>query len=226
MTTRLTRTGELIGDPRYLSPEQLAGQDVSELSDVYALGLLGYQLVAGRLPYDGTSRRELIKAHMLSVPTPLTELRAGADEDLEDLLTRCLAKEPRHRPSAAEVARRLRASPGSDERAAEGQGGHSRGVLAGLTERRLPQIVLAYGAVGWGMLELTSQLVERGILPEVLYQLVLVAAATGLPAVLTGAWFHGKKGHQEFEPVEYWVFGGLAFVWLAVSTIILISWLG
>jgi len=227
VATRLTRTGELVGDPRYLSPEQLAGDDVSELSDVYALGLLGYELIAGCLPYDGTSRRELIRAHMLGEPRPLRELRSGVEAAIEDLLLRCLAKEPRHRPTAADLSRRLRESAGTtDGSRQEGEGGGSRGLVGSLSERRLPQIVLGYGAIAWGLLELSAQLVERGILPEVAYQLVLVAAATGLPAVLTGAWFHGKKGQQEFEPIEYWVFGGLAVVWLVISAVILVGWLG
>lgn len=219
-SVRLTRTGELVGDPRYMSPEQLSGEDVSELSDVYALGLLGYELMTGSLPYPGSSRRELIRAHISGEPRKLSELRLGVDARLGDLLERCLAKEPRHRPSAHDLSRRLRG--GSD---AHGGEGAPPDVLRSLRERRLPQIVLAYGAVAWGLLELTSQLVERTILPAFAYQLVLVAVATGLPAVVTGAWFHGKKGQQRFEPVEYWVFGGLALVWLAVSAVILIGWL-
>lgn len=218
-SARLTRTGELVGDPRYMSPEQLSGEDVSELSDVYALGLLGYELITGSLPYAGTSRRDLIRAHISAEPRKLSELRLGVDAGLEDLLERCLAKDPLHRPSAHDVSRRLKGGAG-----AAGEGAHGD-VLSSLRERRLPQIVIAYGAVAWGLLELTSQLVERTVLPEIAYQLVLVAVATGLPAVVTGAWFHGKKGQQRFEPVEYWVFGGLALIWLAVSAVILIGWL-
>jgi hypothetical protein len=139
---------------------------------------------------------------------------------LEDLLRRCLAKEPRHRPSAHEIVRRLRGGAGT----ADGESG-AHDILSSLKERRLPQIVIAYGAVAWGLLELTSQLADRAVLSNLAYQLVLVAVATGLPAVVMGAWFHGKKGQQRFEPVEYWVFGGLALVWLAVSAAILIGWL-
>jgi hypothetical protein len=49
---------------------------------------------------------------------------------------------------------------------------------------------------------------------------------TGFPAVLVGAWFHGKKGRQKFESLEYWFFGGLAVVWLVVSALILFAWRG
>jgi serine/threonine protein kinase len=217
-SARLTRTGELVGDPRYMSPEQLGGEGISELSDVYALGLLGYELITGSLPYPGESRRELIKAHISADPRKLSELRPGVDPGLEDLLQRCLAKAPRHRPSAHEISRRLRGGTTDGE-----SGPHD--ILSSLKERRLPQIVVAYGAVAWGLLELTSQLADRAVLPDLAYQLVLVAMATGVPAVVAGAWFHGKKGEQRFEPVEYWVFGGLALVWLAASAAIVIGWL-
>ena len=98
------------------------------------------------------------------------------------------------------------------------------GFVASLKERRLPQIIIGYGAVAWAVLQLSWLLVESRTLPRVVFDLALVALATGFPAVLTGAWFHGKKGRQEFEPVEYWVFGGLALVWLVVSSLILIQW--
>jgi hypothetical protein len=98
------------------------------------------------------------------------------------------------------------------------------GLVASLKERRLPQIIIGYGAFAWAALQLSWLLVESNVLPRVVFDLALVAVVTGFPAVLTGAWFHGKKGRQEFEPIEYWVFGGLALIWLLVSSLILIQW--
>jgi serine/threonine protein kinase len=221
---RLTKTGELVGNPAYMSPEQLSGRNLTELSDVYALGLLGYELLAGRGPYDAKSRRELITAHIEGEPRRLSELRGDVESDLEVMLHRCLAKESGHRPNAADLARRLSA-PGEVTPMPPLKVPAPSGLLASLSERRLPQIVIAFGAVAWGILGVVDQLADRGVLPEVAYRLALVAVVTGLPAVLTGAWFHGKKGRQKFEPIEYWVFGGLALVWLAVSTLILVRWL-
>lgn len=220
---RLTRTGELVGDPAHMSPEQLSGHDITEFSDVYALGLLGYELLTGRGPFDVKSRREVITAHMQSEPRRLSELRADVESDLEDVLMRCLAKEPEHRPSASDVARRL-AAPGEVTPMPPLRVPAEVGFVASLKERRLPQIMIAFGAVAWGVLGVFDQLADREVLPEVAYRLALVAVVTGFPAVLTGAWFHGKKGKQKFEPIEYWVFGGLALIWLAVSAFILIQW--
>ncbi len=220
---RLTRTGELVGDPAHMSPEQLSGQDITELSDVYALGLLGYELLTGRGPYDAKSRRELITAHMQGEPRRLSELRADMESDLEDVLMRCLAKEREHRPSASDVARRLSA-PGELTPVPGPKVQVEQGFIASLKERRLPQIMIAFGAVAWGVLSVFEQLADRDVLPEVAYRLALVAVVTAFPAVLTGAWFHGKKGRQRFEPIEYWVFGGLAIIWLVVTALILIQW--
>lgn len=220
---RLTRTGELVGDPAHMSPEQLTGHNVTELSDVYALGLLGYELLTGRGPYDVQSRREVITAHMQSEPRRLSDLRGDVDPDLEAVLKRCLAKEPEHRPSAADVARRL-TSPGEVTPVPPMRAQAEEGLIASLKERRLPQITIGYGAVAWAVLQLSWLLVESQTLPRVVFDLALVALVTGFPAVLTGAWFHGKKGRQEFEPIEYWVFGGLALIWLVVSGLILIQW--
>ena len=222
--SRLTRTGELIGDPSYMSPEQLMGTEVTERSDIYSLGLFGYELLAGRGPYDSKSKRELLTAHIKEQPRKLSELRRDVDPDLAALLERCLAKEPRHRPNARDVTRfalptfDLTPTPmpvrvGSDD------------VLSRLKERRIVQITILYGAVTWGLLEVVGLLVERGILPEVGFKLTLVSLVTGLPAVLIGVWFHGKAGRQKFTPLEYWLFGGLALVWLAVSAVILLGWL-
>jgi serine/threonine protein kinase len=220
---RLTRTGELVGNPAYMSPEQLSGQDITELSDVYALGLLGYELLTGRGPYDVKSRREMITAHMQGQPRKLSELRGDVDPDLDAVLKRCLAKEPEHRPNAADLARRL-AVPDAVTPMPPLKAQPEEGIIASIKERRLPQIIIGYGAFAWAVLQLSWLLVESRVLPRVVFDLALVAVVTGFPAVLTGAWFHGKKGRQEFEPIEWWVFSGLALIWLLVSAFILIEW--
>lgn len=222
--TRLTRTGEMIGDPAYMSPERLSGTEISERSDIYSLGLFGYELLAGRGPYDSQSKRELLAAHLKEQPRKLLELRSDVDPGLAELLERCLAKQPRHRPNASDVARLARPSAGPAPAPSAAQAG-SDDLLARLKERRVVQIAILYGAVALALLEVVGQLVEHGILPEVGYRLTLVSAVTGLPAVLIGAWYHGKAGRQRFTPVEYWLFGGLALIWLGVSAVILLGWL-
>jgi DNA-binding SARP family transcriptional activator/tRNA A-37 threonylcarbamoyl transferase component Bud32 len=98
----LTRTGEMIGDPAYMSPEQRMGRSLTELADVYSVGVLGYELLTGRKP--------LIEAG--AEPPRIGELRPDVDAALEAALHRCLSSNPAHRPSAADLGRQLTASPG------------------------------------------------------------------------------------------------------------------
>ncbi len=74
------------------------------------------------------------------------------------------------------------------------------GIWPKLRERRIPQIVGGFAAGGWILLEAAAQLVERSVLPELAYQLVLVFFLAGLPASLLVAWFHGRKGPQIVLP--------------------------
>jgi serine/threonine-protein kinase len=105
--THLTGTGMSIGTPQYMSPEQLLAEPVSDKTDVYNLGLLGYELLAGRGPFEVTSAREIIAAVLRDTPKPLSSLRSDMDPELEGLLAACLQRDPDARPSAAEVVQRL-----------------------------------------------------------------------------------------------------------------------
>ncbi|MBI1723915.1 MAG: protein kinase, partial [Gemmatimonadetes bacterium] len=103
----LTGTGMAIGTPQYMSPEQLLAEAVTEKADVYSLGLLGYELIAGRGPFDITSPLEILAAVLRDTPRRLSELRPEADTELEILLAACLDRDPKARPTASEVAKRL-----------------------------------------------------------------------------------------------------------------------
>ena len=105
--TRLTQQGQLLGDPRYMSPEQLLGEAVTDESDVYSLGIMGYELLTLKTPYEGTTSVQLVTAHLKKEPIPLARLRPDVDPRLAELLERCLSKNPRHRPRASEVAKVL-----------------------------------------------------------------------------------------------------------------------
>ena len=105
--TSLTQQGQLLGDPRYMSPEQLLGEALTDASDVYSLGVMGYELLTLQALYEGKTSVQMVTAHLKKEPIPLARLRPDADPALADLLERCLSKNPRHRPRASEVAKAL-----------------------------------------------------------------------------------------------------------------------
>ncbi|WP_231956790.1 MULTISPECIES: serine/threonine-protein kinase [unclassified Actinoplanes] len=93
----------LLGTPAYLAPERLTGGAIEPASDVYALGVLLYRLLADESPWTVETTTQMLSAHIYAEPAPLPDL-PGVPEAVADLVDRCLAKEPADRPSAAEVS--------------------------------------------------------------------------------------------------------------------------
>ncbi|MBM2619082.1 protein kinase [Actinoplanes sp. LDG1-06] len=103
--------GSLLGTPAYLAPERLGGAQVSATADVYALGLLLYRSLCGRLPWPAETTSEALRAHLYADPEPLPTID-GMPPAVADLCLRCLTKDPADRPGASEVARELAAFVG------------------------------------------------------------------------------------------------------------------
>jgi hypothetical protein len=93
----------LLGTPAYLAPERLTGGAIEPASDVYALGVLLYRLLAGTAPWSVETTTQMLSAHVYQEPNPLPDL-PGVPGEIIDLVTRCLDKDPALRPDAAEVA--------------------------------------------------------------------------------------------------------------------------
>jgi serine/threonine protein kinase len=107
-TTPQTRSDLVIGTPQYMSPEQALCEAVSPQTDLYAVGVIAFELLTGQRPFTGRSHMEVVAHHIRSAPPAPSSLVPQAPE-LDALVLRLLAKEPRQRPaSASQVAAELR----------------------------------------------------------------------------------------------------------------------
>ena len=104
----LTGTGIAVGTPRYMSPEQASGESVDARSDVYSVGVVGYEMLAGRLPFEGNTFREVVVKQATEKPPSLAELAPTAPESLVAAIERALDKDPAKRfADAGELAAAL-----------------------------------------------------------------------------------------------------------------------
>jgi tetratricopeptide (TPR) repeat protein len=109
--TRLTTTGTTVGTPAYMSPEQvMGGRDLDGRSDLYSLGCVLYEMLAGVPPFAGAAAESLAYQHLSVSPPPVTSVRPSVPKDTVDAIAKCLAKTPADRfVTAAEFASALRA---------------------------------------------------------------------------------------------------------------------
>ncbi|HWO20928.1 MAG TPA: serine/threonine-protein kinase [Kofleriaceae bacterium] len=104
---RLTAEGVMLGTPYYMAPEQASGGEVGPSADVYSLGCMIHELIGGRPPFIGNLAR-IVAGHLYLPPPLLRELEPDAPIELEQLVLAMLDKSPAARPTASEVAERLR----------------------------------------------------------------------------------------------------------------------
>ncbi|HJQ20733.1 MAG TPA: protein kinase, partial [Gemmatimonadaceae bacterium] len=186
----LTRVGSALGTPAYMAPEQAAGDPSADhRADIYAFGVMAYELLAGRPPFHGRSPQRLLAAHMGEQPQPVSELRPDTPPLLADLVMRCLAKEADLRPqNANDLVKALES------------------VTSGGTHPAMPEILLAgrprlgRAIALWAAASVAVVIVARAAiiaigLPDWVFPASIVVMAAGLPVIVLTYLIH-RGAHQ------------------------------
>jgi serine/threonine protein kinase/tetratricopeptide (TPR) repeat protein len=102
----ITEVGVMIGTPKYMSPEQVEGKELDQRSDIYSLGIILYEMVTGKVPFEGDTPFTIGVKHKSEMPRDPKELNRQIPDDLSRLILQCLAKEKERRYQTAEELRR------------------------------------------------------------------------------------------------------------------------
>ncbi len=141
----LTGQGTSLGTPAYMAPEQAAGDpETDHRADIYAAGILAYEMLTGKPPFTGKSPQALLAAQLAEAPVPVQQRRADVPDALAAIVMRCLEKDADHRPQSAEALVSLLEDPavvsGTFSTA-------SRDAMAAAALRRGPLLVVGVGLV-------------------------------------------------------------------------------
>jgi len=158
--TEITQAGFVVGTPTYMSPEQGTGKEVDNRADIYSLGVVFYELLCGRPPFQSEDPATLIYKHVHEPPVPPWEIRKEVPEEVARLCLKCLAKKPEDRyQSAAELltdaynvqearlsaVSALSAGAQASAASAEGQAVQPPGDSAIVFDRRMAKLVMSSG---------------------------------------------------------------------------------
>ena len=182
----LTSLGMALGTPAYMAPEQAAGDPtVDHRADLYAVGAMGYELLAGRTPFGGLSPQGMLAAQVTATPDPVTQHRDSVPPALATLIMRCLAKHPADRPQTAdELLGQLEAMATPTGATLSEQSIISSGTAAAIRRSHPVRVATLFALAAVGVLALARLLVRLLGLPDWAFAGAVGVAAAGLPVFL------------------------------------------
>jgi hypothetical protein len=210
---KIAQSEVAFGTPMYMAPEQLAGKEVSPRSDLYALGLILYELFTGRHPFEGKSIVELLTARQTITPAPMSTLCPEVTAPVEAVVAACLSPDPARRPASANAV--AAALPYQDALAAVIAAGDtpSPELIAASGDTKVIRPFLAYGAAAVILCALVSLFFlkargngEQRPSPEVLQQSAqALARKLGYPADPADTGYGFERGGSIGNPyLRFW----------------------
>jgi len=172
-----TSASGVMGTPMFMSPEQIRGDTPDARADLYSLGVMGYYVLSGRLPFEARNREALLLAHLEEAPVPIARVAPQIPERLAELVMQSLAKDPARRPQSAEAV----------AEALTGWLGEQRPVPAAVSRflrqaRDSRPVALLYGTVVGLLIFIQMVLAVRE--PSRLPHILKLAFFLGLPPVI------------------------------------------
>jgi len=194
--TKLTRDSDRLGNPAYMSPEQLRGDPLTEQTDIYSFGVLAYEMLTSHGPFGDADIRDIAAAHIRRAPIDLCEANPEIPRKVGEILRRCLSKKPENRPAARALSGMLSASgENAESDASDEPSGALTEFLIELQKRRVYQAVVAYAAVTFIVLQVADLTLQPLRAPDWVYRGLVIVALVGFPPAMTLSWiFDLRKG--------------------------------
>lgn len=197
--TKLTRIDDRLGHPKYMSPEQLRGEVLTPQSDIYGLGLLGYELLTLQGPFGDSEVADVARAHIRKLPMDLHQAYPDIPVGLSNILKRCLSKKPESRPTAKDLVEFFSGPTGAQSVVGANDALPLPGALASflgeLQTRKVYKAAATYAALVFIILQVADLVFPPLDIPDWIYRLVVVASLAAFPVVIALAWvFDWHKG--------------------------------
>jgi tetratricopeptide (TPR) repeat protein len=196
-SSSLTSLGVALGTPAYMAPEQAAADPhVDHRADIYAVGALAYEMLAGRTPFTAPTPQAMLAAHITQTPEPLARHRPAVPAGLNSVLMRCLEKRPADRwQTAGELLAGLEtaATPSGGTAPTAATAAVSSGTEEALRRSHPVRVALVFLAASAGVLGLVAVLVRVLGLPDWVFAGAIVLLLIGLPIILVTGHFERRR---------------------------------